>query len=440
MPGDHLMLNQLGLVDALRAFRDGQATPRDYLAACREAASARSDLAAFTHLAADLGPGDGPWAGIPVGVKDIIATADMPTTNGSPVYADHVPAADAWIVARLRGLGASVLGKTVSTEFAWRHPGPTHNPWKRGHTPGGSSSGSAAAVAAGIVPLALGTQTFGSVIRPAAYCGVVGLKPSYGAIPRVGVHPLAASLDHLGLFTRSVTDAAFALSRLIGQDDADRHGRPLPGFPIGLDEALEARPAPRLALVRTSVWDRAEPEARALLEAAAESFRRAGAHVSDLSLPTPYDALPDDARTILAVEASAHFGPLVDRFPDRTSQPLKDLVAEGAAMSAVAYVEALRRQAALRADFGAVLAGCDAVLTLPAAGPAPDGLTSTGDPAFCVPWTCLGVPAIALPAGKSDGLPLGLQLVGSYRNDLALLRTTLWCETVLARPVTFPAV
>lgn len=434
------MLNHLGLVDALRAFRDGHASPGDYLAACHEAARVYADMAAFTYLAPELSPADGPWAGIPVGVKDIIATADMPTTNGSPVYADHVPAADAWIVARLRALGASVLGKTVSTEFAWRHPGPTHNPWARGHTPGGSSSGSAAAVAAGIVPLALGTQTFGSVIRPAAYCGVVGFKPSYGAIPRLGVHPLAPSLDHVGLFTRSVTDAAFALAHLIGRDDADPHGRPLPGFSVDLDARLAARDAPRLAVVRTAIWDRAEPEQRALLESAAAAFRAAGAGVSDLELPASFEVLWDCARTILAVEASARFGSLVERCPDRTSQPLKDLVAEGARISAVAYVDALRRQTDLRMDLDAVLTGHDAILTLPASGPAPEGLASTGDPAFCVPWTCLGAPAVALPAGVSRGLPLGLQLVGAYRNDLALLRTAGWCETVLARPITFPAV
>lgn len=433
------MLNHLGLVDALRAFRDGHVSPGDYLAACHDAARARSDLSAFTVLAADPVPGDGAWEGIPVGVKDIIATADMPTTNGSPVYADHVPAADAWIVARLKSLGASVLGKTVSTEFAWRHPGPTHNPWRRGHTPGGSSSGSAAAVAAGIVPLALGTQTFGSVIRPAAYCGVVGLKPSYGAIPRAGVHPLAPSLDHVGLFTRSVTDAAFALARLIGRDEADPHGRPLPGFSIDLDTGLPPREAPRLALVQTTIWDRAEPEQRALLDSATAAFRTAGAHVSDLVLPAAFEVLWEYARTLLAVEASVCFGSLVERFPDRTSQPLKDLVTEGARIPAVAYVEALRRQADLRADLDRVLAGYDAVLTLPASGPAPEGLASTGDPAFCVPWTCLGVPAVALPAGESRGLPLGIQLVSTYRNDLALLRTARWCETVLARPITFPA-
>src|SRR6202000_2516736 len=162
-------------------------------------------------------------SGIPVGIKDIIATSDMPTTNGSPIYRDHIPAADAWVVERLRNLGATIFGKTVSTEFAWRHPGPTVNPWNAAHTPGGSSSGSAAAAAAGVVPLALGSQTLGSVVRPAAFNGVVGFKPSFGAIPRSGVHHLSPSLDHVGFFARRVDDIALALSLLAGTSDSDRH-------------------------------------------------------------------------------------------------------------------------------------------------------------------------------------------------------------------------
>src|SRR6202008_5167278 len=171
-------------------------------------------LKAFEHLPQDTVRRPGPLSGIPVAIKDIIATSDMRSTIGSAIYRDHVPAADAWVVERLRNLGATIFGKTVSTEFAWRHPGPTVNPWNAAHTPGGSSSGSAAAVAAGIVPLALGTQTLGSLIRPAAFNGVVGLKPSFGAIPRSGVHPLSPSLDHVGFFARCVDDVAYALSLL----------------------------------------------------------------------------------------------------------------------------------------------------------------------------------------------------------------------------------
>src|SRR5258708_18906018 len=197
----------------------------------------------------------------------------MQTANGSPVYRDHVPAADAWVVERLRNLGATIFGKTVSTEFAWRHPGPTVNPWNRGHTPGGSSSGSAAAVAAGIVPLALGSQTLGSVIRPAAFNGVVGLKPSFGAIPRTGVHHLSPSLDHVGFFARRVDDVAFALSLLAASSDRDLHGRPIPGFQVDTDQGVPPLDKPRLAIVRFERWSRAEPEQQAVFETPTPQFR-----------------------------------------------------------------------------------------------------------------------------------------------------------------------
>src|SRR6202012_4123318 len=207
-------------------------------------------LKAFEYLPTDVVRRSGPLSGIPIAIKDIIATSDMPTTNGSPIYRDHIPAKDAWVVERLRNPGATIFGKTVSTEFAWRHPGPTVNPWNSAHTPGGSSSGSAAAVAAGIVPLALGTQTLGSVIRPAAFNGVVGLKPSFGAIPRTGVHPLSPSLDHVGFFARRVDDVAFALSLLSASSDSDRHGRRIPGFYVDADQVLQPLDRPRHCIVR----------------------------------------------------------------------------------------------------------------------------------------------------------------------------------------------
>src|ERR1700675_3310940 len=208
---------------------DNGAVAERYASACLEETKAvEPRLKAFEYLPQNAARRPGPLSGIPVAIKDIIATSDMPTTNGSPIYRDHIPAADAWVVERLRSLGATIFGKTVSTEFAWRQPGPTVNPWNPAHTPGGSSSGSAAAVAAGIVPLALGTQTLGSVIRPAAVNGVVGLKPSFGAMPRTGVHPLSPSLDHVGCFARRVDDVALALSLLAGSSDSDPHGRPIP--------------------------------------------------------------------------------------------------------------------------------------------------------------------------------------------------------------------
>src|SRR5580693_5839405 len=250
-----------GVLDLLRQFRKDEATADRYAAACLEKARAvEPKLKAFEVLPSDTRRRPGALSGIPVAIKDIIATSDMPTTNGSPIYRDHVPAADAWVVERLRQLGATIFGKTVSTEFAWRHPGPTVNPWNPRHTPGGSSSGSAASVAAGIVPLALGSQTLGSVIRPAAFNGVVGLKPSFGAIPRTGVHPLSPSLDHVGFFARRVDDVAYALSLLGGASDRDRHGRPVPAFHIAIDEGVPPLAAPRLAVVRFAKWPCIEPE------------------------------------------------------------------------------------------------------------------------------------------------------------------------------------
>ena len=210
-----------GVLELLRLFESDNAAADRYAAVCLEKTrDVEPALKAFEYLPRDTSRRPGPLSGIPVAIKDIIATADMPTTNGSPVYRDVVPTVDAWVVERLRNLGATIFGKTVSTEFAWRHPGPTVNPWNPKHTPGGSSSGSAAAVAAGLVPLALGTQTLGSVVRPAAFNGVVGFKPSFGAIPRTGVHPLSPSLDHVGFFARRVDDVALALSLVGGSSDS----------------------------------------------------------------------------------------------------------------------------------------------------------------------------------------------------------------------------
>src|ERR1700722_3471209 len=274
-----------GVLELLRHFKDDQAAADRYAAACLEKAKAAEPvLKAFEYLPRDVAQRPGPLSGIPVAIKDIIATSDMPTTNGSPIYRDHVPDRDAWVVERLRALGATIFGKSVSTEFAWRHPGPTVNPWNTAHTPGGSSSGSAAAVAAGIVPLALGTQTLGSVIRPAAFNGVVGLKPSFGAIPRLGVHHLSPSLDHIGFFARRVDDVAFALSQLAGSSDRDRHGRPLPNFRVDIDQGVAPLNAPRLAIVRFAKWAKAEPEQQKVFDATVTKLRDAGAVIAEIEL------------------------------------------------------------------------------------------------------------------------------------------------------------
>jgi len=422
-----------GVLELLRLFKNDQAAADRYASDCLERAKALEPrLKAFEYLPVDTARRPGPLSGIPVAIKDIIATSDMPTTNGSRVYQDHVPAADAWVVERLRNLGATIFGKTVSTEFAWRHPGPTVNPWNFDHTPGGSSSGSAAAVAAGIVPLALGTQTLGSVIRPAAFNGVVGLKPSFGAIPRIGVHPLSPSLDHVGFFARRVDDVALALSLLAGSNDRDLHGRPLPPFQVDVDKGIIPLDKPRLAIVRFDKWSRAEPEQRNAIEAAVEKLRNAGAVLQELELSELDHSNWKAINAILASEAAMIFADLVARYPDRTSDHLKSLVESGKAVTATDYLAAKALQDKWRNAFAAKISGYDAILTLPAFGEAPLGLHYTGDAEYCAPWTLLGAPAVTLPVGfGGHGLPLGLQIVAEYRNDFRLLRIAKWTEAVL---------
>ena len=422
-----------GVLELLRLFKDNAAAADHYATAClNRAKAAEPVLKAFEYLPRDITRRPGPLSGIPVAIKDIIATSDMPTTNGSPIYRDAVPAADAWVVERLRQLGATIFGKTVSTEFAWRHPGPTVNPWNPRHTPGGSSSGSAASVAAGIVPLALGSQTLGSVIRPAAFNGVVGFKPSFGAIPRTGVHPLSPSLDHVGFFARRVDDVALALSLLGGASDSDPHGRPVPAFDVSIEHGLTPLEKPRLAVVRFTRWSRAEPEQQQVLEAASAKLRDAGAILQELELADLDQANWATINTILASEGAAIFERLVERYPDRTSDHLKSLVQAGKAHGATDYLAAKATQERLRSAFASSISDFDAVLTLPAFGEAPEGLSYTGDAEYCAPWTLLGVPAISLPAGfGGKRLPLGLQVVGAYRQDHRTLRVAKWIESVL---------
>ena len=422
-----------GVLELLRLFKGDAAAADQYaITQLGKARTVEPVLKAFEYLPLDVARKPGLLSGIPVGIKDIIATANMPTTNGSPIYRHHVPGADAWIVERLRNLGATIFGKTVSTEFAWRHPGPTVNPWNQRHTPGGSSSGSAAAVAAGIVPLALGTQTLGSIIRPAAFNGVVGFKPSFGAIPRTGVHPLSPSLDHVGFFARRVDDAAYALSLLGGTSDSDIHGRPVPAFQVSIEQGLSPLAAPRLAIVRFAKWSKAEPEQQQLFDAAVVKSRDAGATLEEPELPELDRTNWSTINTILASEAALIFGDLVQRYPDRTSNHLKDLVRTGKAHTAYDYLAAKALQEELRSAVSSQLSGFDAVLTLPAFGEAPEGLGYTGDAKYCAPWTLLGTPAVSLPAGfGKSGLPLGLQIVGAYRQDYRTLRVAKWIESVL---------
>jgi len=356
----------------------------------------------------------GPLHGVPVGVKDIFDVAGMPTTGGAKAFAHTRPTADATAVARLRAAGAIVLGKTVTTEFAYRDPAPTRNPWNHDHTPGGSSAGSAAAVAARMVPLALGSQTVGSVLRPAAYCGVVGFKGTHGLVPVGGVIPLAWSLDHVGVLTRSVGDAAQAMSVLAGRD---------------LEPAAVS--APRLALA-PELLSRASREVAAQVEAAADAFARAGATVSKVELPASFGDLAEAGLTVLEVEAAAYHEPWFVKHADEYGLEMRRLIEAGLGVSATAYVTANRARLAFRDDVTPLLAAHDALLSPTAPAPAPAGLGSTGDGSLCSPWSNAGVPAITLPSGiASSGLPHAIQLVQAGGASTRLLGVAAWCERVL---------
>ncbi len=288
----------------------------------------------------------------------------------------------------------------------------------------------------------MGTQTLGSIVRPAAFNGVVGFKPSFGAIPRTGVHHLSPSLDHVGFFARRVDDVALALSLLAGTSDSDRHGRPLPGFDIDINQGVPPLDQPRLAIVRFAKWSKAELAQQEIFNAAVAKLRQSGAILDELELGEIDRANWHAINAILAGEAAVIFADLVARYPDRSSDHLKALVETGKSLPATDYLTAKALQDKLRATFAAEIAGYDAVLTLPAFGEAPRGLQYTGDAEYCAPWTLLGVPALSLPAGfGKNGLPLGIQVVGRYREDYRTLRVAKWIENALAfRPGLAPVI
>jgi Asp-tRNA(Asn)/Glu-tRNA(Gln) amidotransferase A subunit family amidase len=354
----------------------------------------------------------------------VIDTADMPTENGTALHAGRTPSRDAAVVRMLRAAGAVILGKTVSTECAYFHPGKTRNPHNLEHTPGGSSSGSAAAVSAGMVPLALGTQTNGSVIRPAAFCGVYGFKPSHGLVPRSGILPLSRTVDHVGVFARSIEDVALALESLAGWDEGDPDTR-LEGRVRYAAIAAEEPPiAPVIGLLKTPHWDRLEPEAR---EAFAELVTSLGDAVEELELPSITDAWKWH-RIIMEAEMAANFGRIFGAGCDQFSEKLRGLIGRGREYSAVEYQDAIAGIAPLREGFEELFTQrYDAIITPAATGPAPKGLESTGDPVFCSLMSLTGQPALSMPLlTSSNGMPIGVQLVGRRHFDARLLRTARW--------------
>jgi Asp-tRNA(Asn)/Glu-tRNA(Gln) amidotransferase A subunit family amidase len=357
--------------------------------------------------------------GVPVAVKDIIDTADYPTEWGSPIGAGRRSGKDASVVAKLRAAGAVIIGKTVTTEFAYYHPGPTRNPHDVARTPGGSSSGSAAAVAANMVPLALGSQTNGSTIRPAAYCGVFAVKPSHGLVSRAGVLTLSRKLDHVGAFARSLPDLALILDVIAGHDreDSDTElfaaadfrtvGREPPPLP------------PRFAFVRTPIWDKADAETHAAFE---ELIRTLGSAVEAVELPTSWAEAWEVHRTIMAVDMAHNLGALTAH--GAVSPTLQELLAHGSKVTAVHYLGALEQAQRYADGIEEIFNAFDAIITPAATGVAPKGLNSTGNAAFCTLWTLTGLPALSLPLlAGATGLPIGVQLVGCRGRDARLLRT-----------------
>jgi Asp-tRNA(Asn)/Glu-tRNA(Gln) amidotransferase A subunit family amidase len=366
----------------------------------------------------------GPLHGVPIGIKDIFDTSDYPTEFGSPLWAGRTPRHDAAAVARLRASGAIIMGKTVTTEYAYFHPGKTRNPHDRERTPGGSSSGSAAAVAAHMVPGAIGSQTNGSTIRPAAYCGVVGFKPSHGLIPRTGALLLSRTLDQVGTFTRTVEDAALLAESLAGYDPDDPDTRPVAHPPFVAVAASEPPLPPRLAFVKSPVWEHAEP---VMQEAFGELVEALGEAAVEVDLGASFGRALDFHRTVMEVEMAHNFHRDYERGRSQLSGKLCQLIERGRTYPAVEYTGAVAAIPALNRGLDELFNEYDAILTPAAPGEAPLGLDSTGSPIFCTLWTYLGLPAITVPLMRSEaGLPLGVQLVARRGNDARLLRTARW--------------
>lgn len=437
---------ELGAADAARAIRHKELSPVDLLEAVLERIDAvdakvqawaridRAGARATAQRRADevaRGILRGPLHGVPFGAKDIFYTAGLSTEAGSKVLAGFVPAYDATSVARLKDAGAVLVGKLHTTEFATYDPAPTRNPWNLACTPGGSSSGSAAAVAARMVPLALGTQTIGSNVRPAAYCGLVGLKPTFGRISTRGVIPLTYTQDHVGLMARGVEDIALGLLAVAGRDpdDPSSSREPVPDYLA----ALTRRHPPRVGLVREFFLERATAEVARVTTEAADRLARAGATIEEVKLPPSFRAVHAAAHLIMRSDTASIHAELHAQKADLYRPAIRSAIEMGMLLPGDLYVRSLRIRRQFRQELAPLLARHDALLTPTTPAPAPEG-TATGDPLFQVPWSLSGLPSITLPCGlAASGLPLGIQLVTGPFTEPALLATAAWCEDVLGR-------
>ncbi len=424
-----MKLNTLSALDAARLIAAGEITSEALVRDCLERIAAREgEVQAWQHLereaaleqarAADAGPNRGLLHGVPVGVKDVIDTVDMPTAYGSPIYAGHRPAWDAACVALTRAAGGIVLGKTVTTEFAAVHPGKTRNPHNPLHTPGGSSSGSAAGVADCMVPLAFGTQTGGSMIRPASFCGVVGYKPSFGLISSVGVKALAISLDTVGTFGRTVPDAALLAAAASGRRD------------LLVSQPLAA--GPRVGICHTNEWSHALPETIAALEAAARKLGAAGVAVRAIDLPAAYAGLVRAQSDIMCFEETHSLAHERNRHWTQISERLRGTINAGLQVSPERYAAAQALAVACRGVLAGLFVDCDVLLAPSAPGEAPAGLATTGDPIFNRMWTLLRTPCVNIPvAAGAHGLPVGLQVIGDFGCDARALTAAHWLHRAL---------
>ena len=411
--------------EAAAATAAGRLTAIDLSEACLARVAAREPVVrAFQHLdpaqfrraAAPAKPG--PLAGIPFAVKDVLDTADMPTSYGSPIWAGHRPRSDSFAVSAARAAGAVIMGKTVTTEFASRFPGATTNPHNHQHTPGGSSSGSAAAVAAGMVPLAFGTQTAGSIIRPAAYCGVVGFKPSFGTLHRAGMKVCSESLDTIGIMARSLADCALAMGALSGRDYGD-------------PEAKRPRP-PRLGLTFGQAPGEAKPETVALMARTAQAARKAGADVVEFTLPQPLLEAAALHVWLMNMETRQALAWEMANARAQVSAVMRERMDWAATFPPAKLDEARRAATMAMGTFIMASQGFDAILTPSAPGEAPEGILATGEATFNLLWTLLWGPNVTIPAGTGPkGLPLGVQLVGRIGEDAGLLGTARWLQAAI---------
>ena len=431
-------LAALTAVEAAARIARGELLSRDLVSAClNRIASLEPSIGAWAFLDRDRAleqatvadaqtresKGVGALHGVPIGIKDIIDTADMPTENGSEAFKGRQPAEDAACITALRRAGAVILGKTVTTELATHVPSRTRNPVNPEHTPGGSSSGSAAAVASGMVPVAVGTQTGGSVIRPAAFCGVVGFKPTFGVIPRTGVLTQSSTLDTIGVFGRTVEDVALAADALQGYDARDAASLST-SRPRIRDTATQAWPLPPLfAVVKTHAWDQADAVMR---EAFGELIEELGGQVTEITMDSATERGVAAARTVQDVEMAANYGALLDRSPGQVSRDLAARIEAGRRVNGVDYFAALHARERFYASATEIFTDYGTILTPSALGPAPKDLNTTGNPVCCAFWTYLGVPAVTLPLLEADGMPMGVQLIGPRRDDGRLLRSARW--------------